>query len=707
MNFMLYGGKSTERLTPTLPSETVVPYQGEDVTVHHDLTVRIPEDGTVTVGTANANAAHVFCHRATDGKTVFRLFAPIQLAQQEPLDLLDASVYDRLTGFLEKDHGPTPTVFLHTQEWLMTYWFSADKRAARVDIVNDTYWYTGEWLGDATDAVQAVTAWLAGIDRAEEEARRVDAGRFVAPTYNEGRTAVIDGRFAVAVPDRMLACTDKLPAPLTAALVPADFKDGFLFYKQASMGIGLTYPQGNHCWWDHGPQMQIAILHDNFGINRSGIVLQLPELVVAVQAHDAGKDRNGAFRSFAYYVFLTDCFYQGFLYFNGTIGDAAARKHAREWLSRIRPVYESPFLIEDGTLIRYQGFDTHVTIPDEVVAIGSRAFFGHPTLEAVTLPPQLQHIDSCAFEGCKHLTEMDIPPSLRKIGGGVFENCTALRRVTFRSAYAGIRLTHGIFRNCTALEDIVLPQKLARIGSNTFENCKSLRTIDIPDTVKEISDEAFLNCAALETVRLPKNLHHIASSAFTNCPSLENRDGWFFRYNGTDSVIFIPKGVHTVLSHAFSDLDCVTHIHCPATLTTIRYSAFCNCSALETITLSAYTKSFDPAVIEKCPMLSLVEVNTDIPAVEAEVLARLFDALDDKTLFAYLSRRPLRDRPLHASEKTLLDKHVVAVLKIAIEQEDAACVKAVLAAAKPLTVKQREKLCTLCRLHPSLSKYFI
>lgn len=58
------------------------------------------------------------------------------------------------------------------------------------------------------------------------------------------------------------------------------------------------------------------------------------------------------------------------------------------------------FVIEDGVLVRYNGTDATVCVPEEVTAIGEYCFQGNKTLRSIHLPESFREIRAYAFDGC-------------------------------------------------------------------------------------------------------------------------------------------------------------------------------------------------------------------------------------------------------------------------------------------------------------------
>ncbi|MBE6582174.1 MAG: leucine-rich repeat domain-containing protein [Ruminococcaceae bacterium] len=99
------------------------------------------------------------------------------------------------------------------------------------------------------------------------------------------------------------------------------------------------------------------------------------------------------------------------------------------------------FVIENGVLIKYTGYDKEVAIPDCVTEIGEEAFC-FCNLESVVIPGNVTKIRYSAFEGsnlksiviedgvveidarafmeCAHLVDITLPASIKSIGYKAF-----------------------------------------------------------------------------------------------------------------------------------------------------------------------------------------------------------------------------------------------------------------------------------------------
>lgn len=88
------------------------------------------------------------------------------------------------------------------------------------------------------------------------------------------------------------------------------------------------------------------------------------------------------------------------------------------------------FLVRGGKLIKYNGEQLNVVIPNSVITIGMNAFRGL-AIQSVIIPNSVEAIEQDAFLNCKHLFKISIPDSVTYIAPGAFDGCNELRKVTY------------------------------------------------------------------------------------------------------------------------------------------------------------------------------------------------------------------------------------------------------------------------------------
>lgn len=220
-------------------------------------------------------------------------------------------------------------------------------------------------------------------------------------------------------------------------------------------------------------------------------------------------------------------------------------------------------VIENGVLKKWPSSGVpvsgHISIPQEVTAIGDNAFFGVSNLRSVSLPKKLKSIGLYAFQNCTSLEELNLPESVTTIGRNAFYNCSSLKRINIPPKVLSIEATtlykcasleridtqnvqvikESAFAECYALKEITMSNALTRIEQKAFRQCISLASLTLPNSVNSIASECFEDCSRLKDISLPKSLSHIDYHLFNKCTSLES--------------IIIPQGITGINSTAFEN----------------------------------------------------------------------------------------------------------------------------------------------------------
>ena len=134
----------------------------------------------------------------------------------------------------------------------------------------------------------------------------------------------------------------------------------------------------------------------------------------------------------------------------------------------------------------------------------------------------------------------------------------------------------GIFDNCTDLEVIKLNSKLEVIGARAFANSK-LATVDIPKTIKFIGAAAFLGCSKLTKIDISKTMiSFLSEKLFMDCAMLKS--------------IALPRNYDNISSFCFANTS-LTSFTFSESVESIGEGIFCNCSQLESVTMSSIKQS--------------------------------------------------------------------------------------------------------------------
>ena len=216
------------------------------------------------------------------------------------------------------------------------------------------------------------------------------------------------------------------------------------------------------------------------------------------------------------------------------------------------------FDIENGVLVRYNGADSDVEIPDGVTAIGEYAFYDKK-VQRVSLPDSVTKIGDSAFSRST-LTDINFPEGLQSIGNGAFQN--------------------------TWITEANIPYGVTEIPSAVFFNSR-LTKVTIPDTVTQIGESAFGN-TPLQNVDIPDSVTYAASSSFSGTPFLrsliETNGGWLLLsngllvvYAGDDINVVIPDSVKRIGTKSFTLRSRMQSLTIPDTVKSIDEPIFINC----------------------------------------------------------------------------------------------------------------------------------
>ena len=203
------------------------------------------------------------------------------------------------------------------------------------------------------------------------------------------------------------------------------------------------------------------------------------------------------------------------------------------------------FIIEEGVLLKYDGIDSIVDIPDGVEKIGEGAFCDNKIITEVTMPDSVLFIEKDAFE-----------------------ECIKLKTVKFSGKLE--RIENSAFRKCKALTEAVLPETLSYIGYSAFDGCAKLKVI---------------TCES-ENIQMDHNPFDGISDV--KCKLLYDKNGMLifagtlFDYIGEAEEVEVPHGVKRIMNNAFAvsgggKTSKVKSVILPETVVEVGYRAFANC----------------------------------------------------------------------------------------------------------------------------------
>lgn len=317
---------------------------------------------------------------------------------------------------------------------------------------------------------------------------------------------------------------------------------------------------------------------------------------------------------------------------------------------------------EDGQTVSITGFDgsrSVVEIPEtyggaKVTSIAAGAFRGQTMITDVVIPEGVTYIGREAFAGCSALVRVKIPTSVTQVGANLFEGTpydstltgelvyinSILYRCQSDAVTVSIRqgttvIAEEAFINRVNLAAIVVPDGVSYIGSNAFKNCSALSQIEIPKSVRDIVANAFdgtkwYEDRKHEMIYINDLLYRVPAEIIVQSEqptgSLSDKDAAELAKSGVATQIIpytdvIVQGeTTTICTLAFANTP-VQKVQLPSTLTTIRYGAFQNCTALKQITLPKSMTFIEGGAFQNCSVLSSILVPQNVTYLGASAFS--------------------------------------------------------------------------------------
>lgn len=155
------------------------------------------------------------------------------------------------------------------------------------------------------------------------------------------------------------------------------------------------------------------------------------------------------------------------------------------------------YITKDHGLLKYDGKDANVEIPEEITWIAPEAFYRNETLKNVKLPSKITTIEENTFYGCSELEAVIIPDQVTMIGKSAFDECTVLKSVTFGKSLKVIK-DHAFAS--VNIRNFTIPSEIQKIETGAFAGINQIGTVTFEGSTKYVAADAFMNSTGIKLV---------------------------------------------------------------------------------------------------------------------------------------------------------------------------------------------------------------
>lgn len=192
------------------------------------------------------------------------------------------------------------------------------------------------------------------------------------------------------------------------------------------------------------------------------------------------------------------------------------------------------FVIENGVLTDYRGYETEIAIPAGVTSIGESAFEGKD-IESVKVPDGVTALGYRAFYHCTKLKSVELPKTLQTIASYAFRSCENLESITV----SGTSAKKGT---------VMIPGSVTEMKDFTFGGSDLITELDITTSTAVISNR-IVDLPNVNTVKATGSTKYKVQDNILYDKSVE--DLYYFPQGSSKTQVILPEGVEVIEKAAF------------------------------------------------------------------------------------------------------------------------------------------------------------
>ena len=282
------------------------------------------------------------------------------------------------------------------------------------------------------------------------------------------------------------------------------------------------------------------------------------------------------------------------------------------------------FVIEDGKLLKYNGNDNNVVIPDDgsVTSLGDDCFLGCESLESITIPESVTSLGDECFYYCTSLKSITIPKSVTSLGDGCFLGCVSLESISVaegNTVYHSkdnclIKTATGKMIASCKNSSIPVDGSVTSLGKDCFHGYSSLKSISIPMSVTSLGDGCLSWCASLESISVAEGnpIYHSKDNCLIKTATGKMIAGC------KNSIIPDDGSVTSLGDYCFNGCKSLESITIPKSITSLGDSCFGCCLSLKSITIPESVTSLGKDCFHECVNLTIYAKEGSVAAKYAE-----------------------------------------------------------------------------------------